>query len=311
MASVMMAQDQSESLLDDQLPVYTPAEGVSGSVKSIGSDTMNNVMTLWGELFMKMYPQTTVQVDGKGSSTAPPALTEGQSQFGPMSRLMKSAEADRFESVNGYKPTVLRAGIDCLAVFVNKDCPLDSVTLDQLEQIFSVAGSDMTWGDLGVEDSRYRNQPVALYGRNSASGTYGYFKKYALGGHDYKATVKEQPGSSAVIQAVGSDPYSIGYSGIGYATQDVKELRVAPDDESEAVAPTADGAYSGQYPLARFLYVYINHNPTRELDPLRREFIKLIYSKQGQEAVLKDGYFPIPAAVARKELKSVGLPAEF
>ncbi len=306
MSGSASAQDKAHPL-DEALPNYEAVQGVTGSIKSMGSDTMNNIMTLWGELFMKTYPGVSVEVIGKGSSTAPPALTEGQAQFGPMSREMKAAEVDRFEEVHGYKPTLLRTGIDCLAVFVHKDCPLESLTLDQVAAIFSVKGPEMTWGDLGITDSAWRNQPITLYGRNSASGTYGYFKQVALGGNDYKDTVKEQPGSSAVVQAVATDQYAMGYSGIGYATQDVKAISLAEDSASEAYAPDLEHAYTGEYPLARFLYVYINNNPGRKLEPLRAEFIKLIFSRQGQEAVLKDGYFPLPADMAAEELKSVGL----
>ncbi len=296
-----------ESPLDENLTPYKAVEGVTGSIKSMGSDTMNNIMTLWGEHFMRTYPGVSVEVVGKGSSTAPPALTEGQAQFGPMSREMKAGELDHFEEEHGYKPTVLRTGIDCLAVFVHKDCPIESLTLEQLVQIFSVEGGEMTWGDIGVTDSNWRFQPIALYGRNSASGTYGYFKKVGLAGNDFKASVKEQPGSSAVIQAVATDPFGMGYSGFGYATQDVKAVPLAEDSSGQAFAPSLEGAYSGDYPLARFLYVYINSNPTRDLEPLRAEFIRLIFSREGQEAVLKDGYFPIPASMAEAELEKVGL----
>lgn len=303
---VSRAQDQS-SPLDPALPAYETVQGVTGSIKSMGSDTMNNIMTLWGELFMKMYPGVSVEVIGKGSSTAPPALTEGQAQFGPMSREMKAAEIDRFEEVHGFKPTLLRTGIDCLAVFVHKDCPLQSLSMDQVADIFSVKGAEMTWGDIGVTDPKYRNQPITLYGRNSASGTYGYFKQVALDGNDFKDIVKEQPGSSAVVQAVATDPFAMGYSGIGYATQDVRALDLSEESGGVPMAPDLEHAYSGEYPLARFLYVYINHNPARELEPLRAEFIKLIFSRQGQEAVLKDGYFPLPASMAEEELGNVGL----
>jgi len=293
--------------LDENLPKYEPVQGVTGSIKSMGSDTMNNIMTLWGELFMKTYPGVSVEVIGKGSSTAPPALTEGQAQFGPMSREMKAAEVDKFEEVHGYKPTLLRTGIDCLAVFVHKDCPLESLTIEQVTSIFSVAGPEMTWGDVGVTDPKFRNQPITLYGRNSASGTYGYFKQVALDGNDFKDTVREQPGSSAVVQAVATDPFAMGYSGIGYATQDVKAIALSEDSGSEPVKPDLEHAYSGDYPLARFLYVYINKDPGRDLEPLRAEFIRMIYSRQGQEAVLKDGYFPLPADMAQEELGTLGL----
>jgi phosphate transport system substrate-binding protein len=312
MAAVAIAAStvSAQVAIDSELPVYKATSAVSGSVKSIGSDTMNNLMTLWGEEFKAFYPSAKIEVEGKGSSTAPPALMEGQAQFGPMSREMKSSEVDQFEKTFGYKPVALRTGIDALAVFVHKDCPLDEISIAQLTEVFSVKGKDMTWGDLGVNDMGYKNRPVSLYGRNSASGTYGYFKSVALQGNDYKATVKEQPGSSAVVQGVATDRYSMGYSGVGYATADVKMLKVSLDG-GDAFGPEAEYANTGEYPLARFLYVYINADPVKGLDPLRAEFVKLMFSQQGQEVVLKDGYFPISAAVAREDLKACGIEPNF
>jgi phosphate transport system substrate-binding protein len=306
----MAVASANAQTIDPELPVYKAASAVSGSIKSIGSDTMNNLMTLWGEEFKGFYPSAQIEVEGKGSSTAPPALMEGQAQFGPMSRPMKSGEIDQFEANFGYKPTALRTGIDALAVFVHRDCPLDEISIDQLTKVFSVSGEGMTWGDLGVTDAAYRNRPISLYGRNSASGTYGYFKSVALQGNDFKASVKEQPGSSAVVQGVATDRYSMGYSGVGYATADVKMLKVSVDG-GEAFGPEAEYANSGEYPLARFLYVYVNADPIKGLDPLRAEFVKLMFSQQGQEVVLKDGYFPVSAAVAREDLRACGIEPQF
>jgi len=297
---------------DDKLPEYTSTSGVSGTITSIGSDTMNNLMTLWGEEFSKFYPSVKTSVEGKGSSTAPPALIEGQSNFGPMSRAMKSSELDKFEAEFGYQPTALRTGIDALAVYVHKDCPLDEMSITQISEVFSVAGDDMTWGDLGVKDPAYRTRKVNLYGRNSASGTYGYFKKIGLQGNDFKASVKEQPGSSAVVQGVSSDRFGMGYSGLGYKTAGVKALMVSIDDEEDAYPADAEHALSGDYPIARFLYLYVNADPETGLsDPLRREFVKLVFSKQGQEVVAKDGYFPVPAQVAREDLEAVKIDVDF
>ncbi|MCC5822703.1 MAG: phosphate ABC transporter substrate-binding protein PstS family protein [Planctomycetes bacterium] len=296
--------------IDPDLATYRAASAVSGSVKSIGSDTMNNLMTLWGEEFKVFYPASQIEVEGKGSSTAPPALIQGQAHFGPMSRPMRSSEIDRFVANFGYEPVALRPGIDALAVFVHRDCPLDEISIEQLTQVFSVTNRDMTWGDLGVNDPAWRNRPIGLYGRNSASGTYGFFKSVALQGHDFKDTVKEQPGSSAVVQGIATDRYSMGYSGVGYATADVKMLRISVDG-GEAVPPTAEYANTGEYPLARFLYVYVNADPINGLDPLRAEFVKLMFSRQGQEVVLKDGFFPVSAHVAREDLKACGITPDF
>jgi phosphate transport system substrate-binding protein len=297
--------------VDAALKDYTPVQGISGTIKSIGSDTLNNLMTHWTELFNKYYPAVRVEVEGKGSSTAPPALTAGQSQFGPMSREMKSAEIDEFEKKWGYKPTALRVAVDSLAIYVHKDCPLDEISMENAMKVFSVAGPEMTWGDLGLTTAEYKNKPVSLYGRNSASGTYGFFKELVLEKKDFKNAVKEQPGSSAVVQGVANDKFGMGYSGIGYKTADVKALRVIPKGGKTGVAATADNAYSGEYPIARFLYVYINNDPKKALDPLRAEFVKVIYSKQGQESVIKDGYFPVTAEIAREDLTVLGIKPNF
>ncbi|MBL8761172.1 MAG: PstS family phosphate ABC transporter substrate-binding protein [Phycisphaerae bacterium] len=308
-AASMMAASQAQTTVDPKLPDYSAAQGVSGKLKSIGSDTMNNVMAHWAEGFKKLYPGVDIEIEGKGSSTAPPALIEGQSQFGPMSREMKKEEMDKFEAKFGFKPTGLRAGIDCLAVYVHKDCPLTEITFEQIQKVFSVTGPDMTWDQLGVADAAYKGKPVSLYGRNSASGTYGYFKEHALGKKDFKATVKEQPGSSAVVQGVATDKFGMGYSGIGYKTADVKALKVA--QKGKAIEANVENAYNGSYPLGRYLYVYVNYDKSKGLDPLRAEFVKMMFSRPGQEGVVKDGYIPVTADIAREDLKKVGLEAKF
>ena len=288
--------------VDKNLPKYERASGVSGSIKSVGSDTLNNLMTLWAEEFKKSYPNVNIEIEGKGSSTAPPALIEGTAQLGPMSRAMKGSETDAFVNKYGYEPTAVRTAVDALAVFVHKDNPIKSLTMDQVRQIFSVEGEEsMTWGDVGVTDAAFRDKPISLYGRNSASGTYGFFKEVALGGADYKAAVKEQPGSSSVVQGVASDKTAIGYSGIGYKTADVRAVPI------DGVDASPDNAYSGDYPLSRFLYVYINVPPSEQPSPIVREFVRLILSQQGQQVVVKDGYFPVTAQIAVADLAKVGV----
>jgi phosphate transport system substrate-binding protein len=298
--------------VDPGLPDYKPVEGVSGTIKSIGSDTMNNLMALWGEGFQKMYPNVQIEVEGKGSSTAPPALIAGTAHFGPMSRAMKSAEIDEFEKKFGYKPTGLKTSVDALAVFVHKDNPIASLSFPQVDAIFSktrklgAKADARTWGDLGLT-GEWASKPISLYGRNSASGTYGYFKEHALGKGDYKDGVKEQPGTSSVVTGVASDKFAIGYGGIGYITADVRAVALSKDGKSPAIEATPENSYAGKYPMARFLYVYVNYKPGSELDPLRREFIRYIFSQQGQEVVIKDGYYPVKAQTAIDALKSVGI----
>ncbi len=296
--------------VDPGLPAYKAVSGVSGNVKSIGSDTLNNLMTLWSEGFRASYPGVKISVEGKGSSTAPPALIEGTAQFGPMSRAMKSKEVDAFEKKFGYKPTVARTAVDSLAVFVNKDNPIKCLSLKQVDAIFSKTrkGGEKeikTWGELGLT-GEWADKPISLYGRNSASGTYGYFKDVALFKGDYKDSVKEQPGSSAVVQGVASDKYGIGYSGVGYKTADVRVVPLAAK-AGKCFEANAENAYSGDYPLARFLYIYFNKKPNQALNPLMAEFIKFVYSKAGQQAVIKDGFYPVSKALADEDMKKAGI----
>ncbi len=302
--------------VDPALPDYKPVQGISGSLKSIGSDTMNNEMTLWAEGFLAMYPNVQIEIEGKGSTTAPVALIAGTSHFGPMSREMKGKEIDEFEKKYGYKPTALPTSIDMLAVYVHKDNPVKGMSLQQVDAVYSKNrkggyNEDITrWGQLGLTGD-WANRPISLYGRNSASGTYGFFKDNSLFKGDYKDSVKEQPGSSSVVQGVASDKYAIGYSGIGYKTADVRAVPLSSREGGDMVAAIPENAYTGEYPLARFLFLYVNHKPGSELDPLRREFIRYIFSKQGQLDVVKDGYYPLPAAICRDALKSVGITPNF
>ncbi len=296
--------------VDPELPPYRVVSGVSGAISSVGSDTLNNLMTHWAETFRKFYPNTQVQIEGKGSSTAPPALVAGTAQLGPMSRAMKGSEVDQFEKRYGYKPTQLRVAVDALAVFVHRDNPIRCLSLAQVDAVFSKtrrrgAREDIvTWGQLGL-GGEWASRPISLYGRNSASGTYGFFKEHVLLNGDFKGSVKEQPGSASVVQGVTVDRSAIGYSGIGYATAGVRAVPLAEKDGDRCVEAVPDNAYAGTYPLARFLYVYVNRAPGRPLDPITREFVRLIFSRVGQEAVVKDGYFPVPASVAREELSRI------
>ena len=229
-----------------------------------------------------------------------------------MSRDWKPAEIDAFKTKHGYPPTVVPVALDMLAVFVHRDNPLKSLTLPQVDAIFSknrnggAAADIRTWGDLGLE-GEWKDKPISLYGRNATSGTYGYFKEFALFKGDFKSTVKEQPGSSAVVQAIASDKFGIGYSGIGYKTADVRAVPLAAKSNSAVVAPVAANAYSGDYSLARFLYLSVNRNPAAALDPLRREFLRYVLSASGQADVKKDGYLPLPAAVVEQAMKDVGI----
>ncbi len=295
--------------VDNRLPHYKKKGNISGNANSIGSDTMNNLMTLWLEGFKKYYPLVNIQIEGKGSSTAPPALIEGTAQFGPMSRKMKNKEIDLFEKKYGFKPTRIKTSLDALAVFVNKDNPIDCMTLAQLDAVFSSTRKRRhapvkKWGDLGLK-GEWANKQISVYGRNSASGTYGYFKHHVMKKGDYKSSVKEQPGSASVVQGISSDKYGIGYSGIGYKTSGVKILKLSKKKGKPCVDGSYENVVSDKYPLSRYLYLNIVKYPNKPLEPLVKEFLKYVLSYEGQEVVVKAGYLPLPYKVVKKELKKL------
>jgi len=307
---LLTATSASAVSVDKGVPEYKAVSGISGNLSSVGSDTLANLMTLWAESFKRIYPNINIQIQAAGSSTAPPALTEATSNFGPMSRKMKSKEIAAFEDRYGYKPMAIPVAIDALAVYVNKDNPVKGMSIPDVDAVFSSTrkcGADKSiskWGNLGLTGN-WKNRDIQIYGRNSVSGTYGYFKKKALCKGDYKNNVNEQPGSASVVQSVSSSVNGIGYSGIGYKTSGVRAVPLTKKPGGKFIDATPDNAVSGKYPLSRFLYVYVNKHPNKELSPLDKEFIKLVLSKQGQEVVIKDGYIPLPAKVVAKYLKQI------
>lgn len=311
-AAAVILSVQATADIDPNLPTYTRASGVSGNMTSIGSDTLNNMMTLWAEEFNKLYPNVNIQIQGAGSSTAPPAITEGTANMGPMSRIMRSSEVQAFEKRHGYAPTALPVAVDVLTVYVNKDNPIEGMSLQQVDAVFSATRRggyphDITrWGQLGLTGS-WADRDFALYSRNAVSGTYGYFKDNALFGGDFKPSINEQPGSSSVVQGVTESLNGIGYSGIGYRTSGVRVVPLSRDNDGPYYDANAENAASGDYPLARYLYVYINKHPNQPLPPMMHEFVKMLYSKTGQEVVVRDGYLPLPESVAAAQRKKLGI----
>jgi phosphate transport system substrate-binding protein len=301
-----LAPAWSQAALDSGLPPYAAGQAVSGTLSSVGSDTMNNLLTLWAEAFKRLHPGVSVEIQGAGSSTAPPALVEGTATLGPMSRRMKAGEIEAFEARHGYRPTAIRVAVDALAVFVNKDNPVTGLTLPEVDAMFSVtrrcgAVMDITnWGQLGLTGG-WAQRPLQLFGRNSVSGTYGYFKDAALCAGDFKPTVNEQPGSASVVQAVSASLNAVGYSGIGYQTPGIRAVPIARRAGGDYIEATAENAVGGRYPLSRFLYIYVNRKPDTPLPALQAEFLRLVLSAEGQAVVLKDGYIPVPANIAARE----------
>ncbi len=306
---IATAANAEKVKVDSKLPTYKATSGVSGNLNSIGSDTLNNLMTYWAEGFKKKYPNVNIQIEGKGSSTAPPALIAGTAQLGPMSRMMKGKEIEDFEKKYGFKPTKVGVALDSLAVFVNKDNPVKSLSLDEVDAIFSKNRKRglpeiTTWGQAGATGA-IASKPISIFGRNSASGTYGYFKEHTLKNGDYKNSVKEQPGSASVVEGVAKDIAAIGYSGIGYATSGVKALALSDKKGGSVYEANNANVLSGKYPLSRMLYIYVAKKPGQPMPKVAEEFLKFALSKEGQEIVVKDGFDPLPAKVAAEQLKSL------
>ncbi|TVQ91137.1 MAG: PstS family phosphate ABC transporter substrate-binding protein [Chromatiaceae bacterium] len=299
-AAMGVASSVALADVDPNLPAYERVSGISGNLTSVGSDTLNNLMTLWAEEFAKFYPNVAIQVQGAGSSTAPPALTEGTANFGPMSRAMRDSEIRAFEDRHGFPPTEVPVAIDMIAVYVNKDNPVEGLSLPQVDAIFSATRAcgypeDITtWGQVGLTGG-WADRDFTLYSRNAVSGTYGFFKEVALCGGDFKSTINEQPGSSAVVRGVEQTINGIGYSGIGYRTSGVRVVPLAKEDGGAFVEAAAANAATGEYPLARFLYIYANANPETGWNPLEQEFFRMVLAKEGQEVVHRDGYVTLPA----------------
>jgi phosphate transport system substrate-binding protein len=298
--------------LDASLPAYQTVKGLSGEIKSVGSDTLDREMELWAKGFKERYPSVKIEIEGKGSATALSALLAGDSQFGPMSRPMTGAESDAFEKKFGYKVSNFRVAVDALAVYVNKDNPIECLTMEQVDRIFSSTrkgsgGKSIdTWGNVGLTGD-WASKPISLYGRNTISGTYEFFRQTALYNGDYKPEVKQQVGSEAVVEGVAGDKFAIGYSGLGYKADSVRSVPLSLFFGGKCYDTSSEATLSGKYPLARYLYIYVNKKPGETLDPLRGEFIKYILSKDGQTQTEKGGYYPITEEIREAELHRLGL----
>ena len=307
-ATAAMALDQKP------VPATAPAaETLSGHIKSVGSDTLGREVELWARAFEKLYPDVKIEIEAKGSATAPRAVLDGTSQFGPMSRPMTAEETAAFEEKYGYKVSRFRVAVDALAVYVNKDNPIPCLTLPQVSGIFAstrkAPGSVnvKTWGDLGLT-GEWAARPITLYSRNSLSGTYEYFRETALYGGDYKPDIKQQPGSEAVVQGVAGDKFGIGYSGIGYKTDGVRAVPLASFYGGTCYEALGRGDPFRQIPdRAVSCMSTSTEKPGQPLDALRAEFVKYILSKDGQEQTERSGFFPITNEIREAEMNKLGI----
>lgn len=287
---------------------YKPGAEITGRLRSTGSDSMDQIMEDWAKGFAAYHPKLRLSHEGKGSSTAMPALLEGRADIGPMSRPLKREEIAQFERKFGYAPTQVRTAVDALAIYVHPANPIlkSGLTLKQLDAIFSTTrkrggAAVVTWGDLGLTGD-WKGAPVRVFSRNNASGTYGFFRDEVLAKGEFRDDAKFLPGSAEVVAAVGADKFAIGYSGIGYRTSAVAAVNVAVDEVSGYKEPSEANALTGEYPIARGLFVTLNRKPGEPASDLHREFVSYILSPEGQDAVKREGYFPVPAKEIPPEL---------
>jgi phosphate transport system substrate-binding protein len=287
---------------------YQPTVVLEGRLRSIGSDTMDLLVASWEREFARHHPKLRILHEGRGTSTATPALLENQADIGPMSRPMLEAEAERFRARFGYEATQVRTALDALGVYVHPENPIArrGLSLAELDAIFSAArkrgGAErlVTWGSLGL-DAEWANAPIRVYGRNRASGTYGFFRDTALLKGEFGAWVEEQASSALLVTKIEADKFGIGFSGVGYKTDGVALVPLARETGEAAVAPSEASALAGSYALARPLYLATNRDPARPMSDLQREFLTFVLSADGQDVVRKEGYYPLPEAVVAEE----------
>jgi phosphate transport system substrate-binding protein len=312
LAVVLVAGAFAAEKVDPKLPAYKSAAEVTGTLRNCGSDATRELMAFWAEGFEKHHPKAKIETENHGATTAPAGLIAGTTDLGPMSREWKQSEIDAFEKKFGYKPTCLKVALDALAVCVHKDNPIKQLSLEQLDAIFSrnrKAGHEKdiaNWGDLGLK-GEWADKPIKVYIRNSVAGSTAFFKQQVLLGGDFKETAQELAGGTMVMDTVATEKAGIGYTLPLDGPKDVRFVPLVAKGKKEAVEFENANVQTGTYPLARQIILCINYKPKSELDALRREFIRYIVSKEGQEYAVKAGFVPISAELAKQALESVGL----
>jgi phosphate transport system substrate-binding protein len=285
------------------LSAYVPEHPVAGELKSVGSDSMEPLMALWGEDFKRVHPRVSTLFLCKGSATAPKALLEGSALMGQMSREMTDAELAAFQAKYGYAPTRIPVAVDALVVYVNANNPVRQLRMEEIDSIFSStrkggAKADIVrWGDLGLGGD-WKQRDIQAYGRDENSGTRAFFREHVLKKGEFKASVKGYLDQFAVVEAPAVDGGGISYGPLQYANRMVKGVPVAPFGSDRFVEPTLETIQRATYPLTRFLYLYVNKAPGRALDPAVKEFVRFVLSREGQAAVAGFGAVAIPGDLA-------------
>lgn len=266
-------------------------------IQNSGSDTMVNLAQAWAEEYAKERPDVSVEVSGGGSGTGIAALIAGSTDIANCSRQFEPKEIEQAKKNTNKEPKEFTVGYDALAVYVAKSNPLEEITLEQLAQIYAEGGTVTKWSQLGVKIPGGGDEIIRI-SRQSNSGTFAYFREAVLGkGRDFKLGSRDMHGSKDVVELVSKTPTAIGYSGMGYATPDVKMLRVAKTKGDQAYAPNVENTLNHTYPIARPLYMYTLGEPGGEA----KKYIDWVHGAMGQKIVGDSGYVPMPKAATQAQ----------
>lgn len=299
-AVAFQVSGQIKPLLDTQIQPYQLVSGLTGTLSIAGSDTMKPLTESWSADLRQLYPGLTIKAESGGSETGLAALLEGKVQIAAMSRRMSQQEVVEFKREFGYEPTEVPVAVDALAVFVHKDNPIEGLSLDQLDAMFSKERRRglhypiITWGDALVLEEGWIDAPIHLYGRNGNSGTASFFKEHVLNGAALKNSMTTGAGSATIVLELTKDRFGVGFSGIGYQISGVRPIPLASVQGGRYVEPSFQSAMEGSYPLRRNLYLYVNRPPKVAASPSLIEYVKFALSQQGQQIVLTHGYYPLP-----------------
>ncbi len=292
---------QLKPVVDPHIQSYAKATGVSGGLTVAGSEMMKALSHRWEGKLREFYPGLAIQIHGIGSETGPPALLEGKAQIAAMSRQLTKKEIEDFTKRFGYEPTEVPVAADALSVFVHRDNPISGMTLPELDAVFckehrgGLNEDRISWSQFGLP-GEWSAASIALIGRNKVSGTATFFREQVCGNGDFRDTMKTEAGSASVVMGVKKDRYAVGFSGIGYRTSSVRPIPLAAAKGKPFIEPTFETVTDGAYPLRRHLFLYVNKSPKEAMPPAVTEFVKFAVSFEGQQAVIQEGFFPLPTA---------------
>lgn len=302
----------AEEHLDPQLPAYHPIDKLEGKIVLVGSDTMSQVAAMWKDRFKQFYPEVEISIVVKGATNAVPAVMDGEATIGMLSREATPEEIAAFTAKKGYAPKLLVPSLERIAVYVNECNPIESLSLAQLDAIFSKSlkrGESQeitTWGQVGVVGNE-ASKLISLRGRSATTGSQAFFQSVVLQGGEFRAEMTEEKDNFTLVKAIAADPNAIGFSGEMYQISGIKAVPISWKTGEEAYSIDSLADENGTYPIVRPLQFVIDHAPDTEFPAMEREFLRYVFSHMGQEDVVKAGFHPISASPAKTALGAVGL----